>query len=379
MSLYIGKNHEASAPVQSIFRLAGSDEDALTYALGYLMANDREFCGKLIRQLKILPRLRLSKDYSIHLQEVTRRGFGRRDIVFQDEARSSGKVIAEPTRTRIVIEAKVGLAQPEEDQLTLYATEEPLWKWYDNRVVVALTQPKLNENTSRSVKIKLAERGIGFKSVQWHQVIDLALSHWPCNDSEVPHFLFQQFIGFIRRDYDMNYYDAEVHIQDIDERNEGIFEKGLMYVTSPGDKKAPLYFAPYFTRTRSKDKPRINQEGISKISRVLHTEVVDLNSLICGRHSVSTELPLFKEHGHKWVEGLQLICERARDSAVEEKWAKSQRLYYYGEPIKFAASPITKKSYNAKKPEKQIPDQIPKGFSLRLDQLVLPQPVVVRQ
>ena len=38
MRLYIGKNHlRDTFPVQSIFRLAGSDEDALTFALGFLL------------------------------------------------------------------------------------------------------------------------------------------------------------------------------------------------------------------------------------------------------------------------------------------------------------------------------------------------------
>lgn len=43
MRLFIGKNHDqkvASAPVQSIFRLAGNNEDVLTYALGFLLARD---------------------------------------------------------------------------------------------------------------------------------------------------------------------------------------------------------------------------------------------------------------------------------------------------------------------------------------------------
>ena len=45
MRLHIGKNHwgKTSNPVQSIFRLAGSDEDALTYALGFLLAHDPQF------------------------------------------------------------------------------------------------------------------------------------------------------------------------------------------------------------------------------------------------------------------------------------------------------------------------------------------------
>ena len=50
MRLYIGKNHrgKTTKPVQSIFRLSGSNEDALTYALGFLLARDHEFCFKLV-------------------------------------------------------------------------------------------------------------------------------------------------------------------------------------------------------------------------------------------------------------------------------------------------------------------------------------------
>ena len=43
MRLFIGKNHDqkaASAPIQSIFRLAGNNEDSLTYVLGFLLARD---------------------------------------------------------------------------------------------------------------------------------------------------------------------------------------------------------------------------------------------------------------------------------------------------------------------------------------------------
>lgn len=57
MRLYIGKNHEEdAAPVQSIFRLVGSDEDALTSALGFLLAHDHNFCAELVRRLRVAPR-----------------------------------------------------------------------------------------------------------------------------------------------------------------------------------------------------------------------------------------------------------------------------------------------------------------------------------
>ena len=50
MQLSIGKNHQGEGrTVQSIFRLIGNDEDALTYALGFLLARDPDFCVKVIR------------------------------------------------------------------------------------------------------------------------------------------------------------------------------------------------------------------------------------------------------------------------------------------------------------------------------------------
>ena len=42
----------------------------------------------------------------------------------------------------------------------------------------------------------------------------------------------------------MGYYDAEILIQDVNLLNAKIYEDCWMYVTSPKDKKAPLYFAP---------------------------------------------------------------------------------------------------------------------------------------
>lgn len=128
MQLYLGKNHQGSAdPVQSIFRLAGSDEDALTFALGFLLAHDHAFGAAMVRHLCISPRKPLKPGYSVYLQEVTDPGFGRRDIVIE----GSG--------TRIVIEAKVGGAEPTAKQLLKYGEEANLWEKFDGRAVVALT------------------------------------------------------------------------------------------------------------------------------------------------------------------------------------------------------------------------------------------------
>ena len=344
MPLYIGKNYgKESTSVQSIFRLKGNDEDALTYALGFLLAHDYEFCDKFVRRLKLAPRQPIGQDYFIRLQEVTGRGYGRRDIAIE----SGG--------TRIVLEAKIGRAEPTAEQLLKYGAEQDLWKDFKTRRVASLTQVELSAETREKACLRLSKNGIRFSSVRWHEVIDLALRHRPTDGSDVSRYLFDQFNRFIRSDYQMKYHDAEVSIQDVNSRNAEIFEKGWMYVTSTGDKSAPLYFAPYFT----KENPN---SGISMMSRVLHTEVVVLPG-----DPVPFIDPSKAKHSERWKCGLEMIKERARN----EKWKSAERrLLYLDEPMVIATTPITKRCFNTTDSPKKFNSQIAKGFHLRFDELL---------
>lgn len=350
MRLYIGKNHDTGnvAPVQSIFRLVGNDEDALTYGLGFLLAHDPVFCTELLKYLSVTPRRTLKPDYSVHLQEVAERGFGRRDVVIEGGG------------ARIVFEAKVGGAEPTVGQLVKYAKESNLWKQYNTRAVVSLTQVELSTATVDKVRSEFSKLNIHFYAVQWHQVVEGVLkyrySEGPASsNSAVSRYLFDEFIRYIRRDYRMGYYDAEVHIQDVNRLNAEIYEKGWMYVTVINDKKAPLYFAPYFTNEN--DAP-----GISVFSRVKHVrlsdDVPDLKEV---------DIPdAPSEHRKRWCKGLSMICKRAKD----ERWEGPNQLFFLDRPVTFRTSPLTKKSFNAMGPSKRIPNQIPKGFSLGFDELL---------
>ena len=343
MALYIGKYHSRNAPVQSIFRLVGNDEDALTYALGFLLANDYSLCAKLVRLLRVSPRRPPKPGYSVHLQEVTAPKFGRRDIVIEDG------------RMRIVLEAKIGRAEPDSQQLTKYATEEELWGQFTTRAVVALTQDELNKRTKAEVEEQLSRQRIAFSSIQWHEIVELVLSHRPSDDSEVSRHLFNQFTRYIRRDFRMKYYDAEIHIQDVNPDNAKIFNEGWMYVTGLSDKRSPLYFAPYFTR----QNPR---EGISEISRVIDTEIVVLDK----KHDIGLEPPSEK-HRETWKIGLEELRERA----IREGFANSQvRLLYLDKPLAIWDPPLTKKALSNLGVTNGILTQIPKGFSLRFDELL---------
>ena len=150
-------------------------------------------------------------------------------------------------------------------------------------------------------------------------------------------------------------YDAEILIRDVNAQNAAIYKDYWTYVSSVETKKAPLYFAPYFTRAGN------SEPGLKYISRV--RKVQDMNLLTEG---AIPDAPS-DEHQQKWVEGLRLIRERAK----EEGWSGNKaRLFYLDPPIVFTETPVTKASWKASNPEKMITAQIPRGFSLRFDELL---------
>ena len=345
MNLFVGKSHQGNnSPVQSVFRLAGNDEDALTYALGYLLARDSDFCAKLLGNLGSTWSKELSDSYSIHLQEVTGQGYGRRDVVVEDD------------NMRVVFEAKVGGAEPTSEQLLKYADELKLWGPRKNRALVALTQVGLSESTEKDVRAMLYGEGIRFYKIQWHEVIELVLSHQPPGNSMITRHLFDEFIRYVRSDYQMGYYDAEILIQDVNKLNAQIFKECWVYVTRPEDKKAPLYFAPYFTRENE-------TSGISLISRVIGVESV----VFAQQETDEVSLTRSDEHHANWEKGKGMVRERARREGFYDE---EVRLFYLDRPITILETPATKKTFNAICPSKRIPRQIPKGFTLGFDDLL---------
>ena len=328
----------------SIFRLAGSDEDALTFGLGYMLAHSPSFCARVLRMAGGGARYFTADDYSVHLQEVTAPGFGRRDVVIESGA------------SRVVLEAKIGGAEPSAEQLIKYGSEGEVWSSFRHRVIVSLTQVKLPVATEDGVRSELSQLGIRFRAVQWHEVIDLVLGYRTDDEPLSTRFLFDEFIRYIRSDFRMGYHDAEVLVQDVNTLNQGIFEDGWMYVTGLSDKKAPLYFAPYLTGQGE-------NSGITMIARVMDSEVAVLRSkdeVVAG---------VVGGHLDKWRYGLSMLRKRAK----EENFADGPvRLFYLDRPITFRSEPLTKK--DSRKPgsklSKQIPNQIPKGFSLGFDDLL---------
>lgn len=347
MRLYIGKNHDerdASLPVQSIFRLVGRDEDALTYALGLLLARDPALCAELVRLCGVKPTRSFKNDYAVHLQEVTDRSFGRRDVVIE-----AGKV-------RIVIEAKIGKAEPTAKQLLKYAKDAAKWKNFTTGMVVSLTQVKLQPAVQEEVVSKLPHKPkVGFKPIQWHEVIDIVLRHEPPDGSQISQYLFDEFVNYIRGNYDMRYYDAEIMIRDVNTINAKFFEEGWMYVTVPvNTMRAPLYFAPHFTGQGS-------NSGISMIARVAGVRTVKL------AETWDTIDPDTKEQRKRWFQGLEMLRRHSEEVGFADE---PIQLFFLDEPIKFRSTPLTKKALHEAGITNGNLGMIPKGFSLRFDELM---------
>ena len=344
MRLHIGKNHDAerNSPVESVFRLAGRGEDALTFGLGYLLAHDPAFCAKVIRACGISVPRGFTAGYAVHLQEVTRPGYGRRDIVIEGGG------------LRVVLEAKVGGARPDPRQLLKYAEEQRVWDRFSKRAMVALTRGALPPDTREHVAAAISGLGVSFHHVQWQMILEVVLRHRPSSGTEVSRHLFREYARFIRRDYEMGYHDAEILVQDLNPENAEIYCEGRVYVTHTTDKKAPLYFAPYLTAQNK-------VPGISTISRVEDVRTLrlaDTEDLFEG----STEC-----RHERWREGLGMLRERAKRQGF--LYGDAQILFL-GCPVPLAGGRLTKRRFNDTNPEKQIPSQIPKGFSLRFDQLL---------
>ena len=149
----------------------------------------------------------------------------------------------------------------------------------------------------------------------------------------------------------MGYHDAEVLILDVNPFNRKIFKEHWLYVGIPKDKWAPLYFAPYFT-------PRI---GITHISRVADTKLVKFSE---GPEAIDVGTD---EQRKRWRAGW---LDFRRQWPSEGEKDKEFLLFLLEEPIVFRETPLTKNYFNSTEPSKMIPQQIPRAFSLRFDELL---------
>jgi len=340
------------AHAANVYRLVGRDEDALTYALGHLMAIDDRFMIEVLKRIGVLQRIpgkqhkAYRRNYAIHLQELREIGpSGRRDIAIQ----AGG-----PNGLRAVVEAKIGKGQPDACQLLRYTvgcdchklsprTRNQIaqaWENWNEKFIVALTRDSLDSGVRRKVEGRLNGSGIKLRTAQWHQILEVALDRRQQLQVDTPQWLFlSEFLNFFREHYEMKYYEAEVLIRDVNAGNAQVYWEGHMYIGTERFRIAPLYLVPYFTREN-------NQQGITHVSRVLHVDTAETHdgatAIIQRFENYFAQKPALEDHWRKWWKtGLESIT---RWYADEEKKGNNwtMRLYFLGEPVKIRETPLKK-------------------------------------
>lgn len=361
---YIGNNY-----CHSIFRLLGCDEDALSYALGYLLSIDPSFCISFLKKIGVLKNKKYLyleekfQKYSVYLQQCS--SGGRKDIVIETSDRY----------VRVVIEVKINDSVVGIKQLLKYTIGESQkerenlvkeWESYKYRHIVTLTSPELSNFVRSEIERKLKEEkdeklsGIKLHCYQWYKVFELVNNRIKDIESDkIKTYIYEEFIRFFKEDYKMKYYDAEVFIKDLSKEFSPIYFEGHMYFHNDSD--APLYFAPYLTNAHK------GNAGLQYISKVLYVERnfdIENKKMM---EKLEKENPGDWEY---WKKGIEMYKEMK-----EKKWwsEKIKKLYLLSEPMKFCESPILKKDIKRLKNEGkisfEIPRQIPSRYSLTFHQL----------
>jgi len=347
----------------NVYRLVGRNEDALTYALGHLMAIDDGFMLEVLKGVGVLRKVQgkqykaYRENYTVYLQEQRDAGpSGRRDIVIE----AGG-----PRGLRVVVEAKIGRGQPDACQLLRYtvgcdcgrhrpeAAERIRQTWGDRKekFIVALTRDTLGSEVSRRVLSKLGGSGIELRAGQWHQILTVALDRRRQVQGDTPQSLFLgQFVNFFKEHYEMNTYQAEVMVKKVAPRNAEIYFDGYMYVGNSKDIQLPLYFAPYFTNRCLEEVPKVEKAGINHVSRVLRVREIQVGDLKENPESAADYEIRADRYWERWQRGLHAIAQRARD----EQWSGSvNQLYFLSEPASLNRTVVG-------------PRQIPPGFRTTL-------------
>jgi hypothetical protein len=364
--VYFHKEHHPHTA--NVYRLVGKNEDALSYALGHLMAIDGAFLLEILKETGILPRVRGKRykryldDYSVHLQELRDVGpGGRRDIVV--EAGGSNGL-------RVVVEAKIGRGQPDACQLLRYtvgcecgnhALDDPkqmaqAWGERKDKFIVALTRDKLDSNVREEVLSKLRGSGIELRTTQWHQILGVALDRRRGLRGDTRQSLFVgEFVNFFREHYEMNTYQAEVMVKKENARYAPIYFNGYMYVGGTRDIQLPLYFAPCFTKASVGSVPQVERMGVGWVSRVVRVRQVQVGRLKENPESVADHEIRGDYRWEQWRWGLSETAQCAKD----ERWPDEDQcqVYFLTEPAKLGRTV-------------KGPSQIPPGFKTTLFELL---------
>lgn len=201
MGLYI---HGQSA--NSIFRLIGKNENALTHALGYAFHVDTNFLIQVLKSIGILKPIK-GKNYlnilnnkDIFLQQYNSDNSGIKDILI------------ECGRMRIVIEAKTDNSFPRDSQLLKYIDSKKNMDWskFSEKFIVVLSRRTIKPENYSSISKSMSVNGIELIFVCWTDIHNLIRQYIFIKPITIGDFILHELAQFIEKDYEVKAIEKEV-------------------------------------------------------------------------------------------------------------------------------------------------------------------------
>ncbi|MGA2584460.1 MAG: hypothetical protein ABSG31_14380 [Tepidisphaeraceae bacterium] len=141
-------------PVESVFQLLGENENDITFSVGWVLSQSREFCAQLV---KAVCNAQLPTNYDVRLQQhITDGGFTDIEIVGAD--------------FHLIVEAKRGCALPTDTQLTKYSLRISK----DARNCALVVMSSCSQQYVKSFGAIARVNGVPVSYLDWKQVYRLA-------------------------------------------------------------------------------------------------------------------------------------------------------------------------------------------------------------
>ncbi len=191
---------------ESIFRLIGKNENALTFALGYAFSKNSEFLIEFLKTVGVLEK-RQGVNYG--------KFFESKEILLQhynDDKSGIKDILLESNPYRIVIEAKTDNSFPTETQLLKYLNNEinKDWENFSARFIIILTRRQLNENLYKKVIEKLSTANVRLIFSTWSEIFGLLRKYLFLKPTTTSDFVLNELAKFLFNDYSMEIIEKEV-------------------------------------------------------------------------------------------------------------------------------------------------------------------------
>ena len=170
--------------LESVFELRGSNENAMTYALGWCVARVSGFAEAIAGELGVaIP----SENATVRLQEHMS-GKGITDIEVHD-----------PGKLHWILEAKAGFDPPSHDQLSKYA-EQLRAKSDDDGAALLLIVLAQSDRRNLSLRLRVphAIKGVEVKVLSWGQVKSCVQDAYPYSNN-TGKSLLREFYAYITK------------------------------------------------------------------------------------------------------------------------------------------------------------------------------------